>query len=228
LYPRNKNNKEKYMGGFFNYDNPVWRFVGRIWDLFILNLLWVICSIPIVTFGASTTAMYYCTLKIAKDRDSGGMFTMFFHSFKDNIRQSTIIWIIMAFIGGILFFDIRFFSFYSPINNTVIRMIIFTVTCFLILLWLFIFLYIFPIQAKFINSIKQTFKLALFMSIKHLVRTIIILAGSLIILIAVYYLIMRLPGVMSMLVLILGSGISLFQASQFNMVFDKYINEDNE
>lgn len=216
------------MGGFFNYDNPVWRFVGRIWDLFILNLLWVICSIPIVTFGASTTAMYYCTLKIAKDRDSGGMFTMFFHSFKDNIRQSTIIWIIMALIGGILFFDIRFFSFYSPINNTVIRMIIFTVTCFLILLWLFIFLYIFPIQAKFINSIKQTFKLALFMSIKHLVRTIIILAGSVIILIAVYYLIMRLPGVMSMLVLILGSGISLFQASQFNMVFDKYINEDNE
>nr|WP_314446341.1 YesL family protein [uncultured Lachnoanaerobaculum sp.] len=216
------------MGGFFNYDNPVWRFVGRIWDLFILNLLWVICSIPIVTFGASTTAMYYCTLKIAKDRDSGGMFTMFFHSFKDNIGQSTIIWIIMAFIGGILFFDIRFFSFYSPIQNTVIRMIIFTVTCFLILLWLFIFLYIFPIQAKFINSIKQTFKLALFMSIKHLVRTIIILAGSLIILIAVYYLIMKLPGVMSMLVLILGSGISLFQASQFNMVFDKYINEDNE
>ena len=66
------------------------------------------------------------------------------------------------------------------------------------------------------------------MSIKHLVRTIIILAGSVIILIAVYYLIMRLPGVMSMLVLILGSGISLFQASQFNMVFDKYINEDNE
>lgn len=216
------------MGGFFNYDNPVWRFVGRIWDLFILNLLWVICSIPIVTFGASTTAMYYCTLKIAKDRDSGGMFTMFFHSFKDNIKQSTIIWIIMALIGGILFFDIRFFSFYSPIQNTVIRMIIFTVTCFLILLWLFIFLYIFPIQAKFINSIKQTFKLALFMSIKHLVRTIIILAGSLIILIAVYYLIMRMPGVMSMLVLILGSGISLFQASQFNMVFDKYINEDNE
>ena len=216
------------MGGFFNYDNPVWRFVGRIWDLFILNLLWVVCSIPIVTFGASTTAMYYCTLKIAKDRDSGGMFTMFFHSFKDNIKQSTLIWIIMALTGGILLFDIRFFSFYSPIQNTVIRMIIFTVTCFLILLWLFIFLYIFPIQAKFINSIKQTFKLALFMSIKHLVRTIIILAGSLIILIAVYYLIMRLPGVMSMLVLILGSGISLFQASQFNMVFDKYINEDNE
>jgi len=216
------------MGGFFNYDNPVWRFVGRIWDLFILNLLWVICSIPIITFGAATTAMYYCTLKIAKDRDSGGMFRMFFHSFKDNIKQSTLIWIIMAVTGGILFFYIRVFSIYAPIQNTFIRMIIFTVTCFLMLLWLFIFLYVFPIQAKFINPINQTFKLALFMSIKHLIRTVIILSGSIVILVVVYYLIMRLPGVMSMLVLILGSGISLFQASQFNMVFDKYINEENE
>ena len=202
------------MGGLFNYDNPIWRFVGRIWDLFILNLLWVLCSLPIVTFGASTTAMYYCTMKIARDRDSGGVLSMFFHSFKDNLLQSTIIWVIMAFVGGILFFDIRFFSFYSPIENTVIKMIIFT--------------YIFPIQAKFINPIKQTFKLALFMSVKHLIRTIIILAGSVLILAAVYILIMRMPGVMSMLIFVLGSGISLFQASQFNMIFDKYIDENNE
>lgn len=216
------------MGGLFNYDNPIWRFVGRIWDLFILNILWIVCSIPIVTFGASTTAMYYCTLKIARDRDSGGIFSMFFHSFKDNILQSTIIWVIMAIIGGILFFDIRFFSVYAPINNTVIKMIVFTITCFLIMLWMFIFLYVFPIQAKFINPIKQTFKLALFMSVKHLVRTVIMLVGSIMILVAVYFLIIRMPGVMSMLVLILGSGISLFQASQFNMIFDTYISNDNE
>ena len=216
------------MGGLFNYDNPIWRFVGRIWDLFILNILWIVCSVPIVTFGASTTAMYYCTLKIARDRDSGGIFSMFFHSFKDNILQSTIIWVIMAIIGGILFFDIRFFSVYAPINNTVIKMIVFTITCFLIMLWMFIFLYVFPIQAKFINPIKQTFKLALFMSVKHLVRTVIMLAGSIMILVAVYFLIIRMPGVMSMLVLILGSGISLFQASQFNMIFDTYISNDNE
>ena len=172
--------------------------------------------------------MYYCTLKIARDRDSGGIFSMFFHSFKDNILQSTIIWVIMAIIGGILFFDIRFFSVYAPINNTVIKMIVFTITCFLIMLWMFIFLYVFPIQAKFINPIKQTFKLALFMSVKHLVRTVIMLAGSIMILVAVYFLIIRMPGVMSMLVLILGSGISLFQASQFNMIFDTYISNDNE
>ena len=44
--------------GLFNYDNPVWRFIGKLGDLIILNVLWLITSIPIVTIGASTTALY--------------------------------------------------------------------------------------------------------------------------------------------------------------------------
>ena len=47
---------------FFNYDNPVWRYIGKFGDLIILNILWIICSIPIFTIGASTTAVYYVTL----------------------------------------------------------------------------------------------------------------------------------------------------------------------
>lgn len=199
--------------GLFNYDNPLWRFVGRIWDLFILNLLWIICSVPIVTFGASTTAMYYCTLKIARDRDSGGVFAMFFHSFKENILQSSIIWIIMGVLGTAIVFDIRFFLFYLIINNAVLRMIVLTVTSFVALLWIFTFLYVFPIQAKFVNPIRQTLKLALLMSVKHLIRTVIMLVGSILILVAVYILIMKLPGIMSILILVLGSGIALFQSS---------------
>lgn len=214
--------------GLFNYDNPLWRFVGRIWDLFILNLLWIICSVPIVTFGASTTAMYYCTLKIARDRDSGGVFAMFFHSFKENILQSSIIWIIMGVLGTAIVFDIRFFLFYLIINNAVLRMIVLTVTSFVALLWIFTFLYVFPIQAKFVNPIRQTLKLALLMSVKHLIRTVIMLVGSILILVAVYILIMKLPGIMSILILVLGSGIALFQSSQFNIIFDNYIDKIEE
>ena len=66
------------------------------------------------------------------------------------------------------------------------------------------------------------------MSLKHLIRTVIILGGSILILVTVYILIMRLPGIMSMLVLLLGSGISLFQASQFNIIFDKYIDDNKQ
>ena len=38
--------------GLFNYDNPVWRFIGKLGDLILLNILWIVCSIPIVTAGA--------------------------------------------------------------------------------------------------------------------------------------------------------------------------------
>ena len=48
--------------GLFNYDNPVWRFIGKLGDLVLLNLLWLICCIPVFTAGAATTAVYYVTL----------------------------------------------------------------------------------------------------------------------------------------------------------------------
>ena len=124
--------------------------------------------------------------------------------------------------------DIRFFLFYLIINNAVLRMIVLTVTSFVALLWIFTFLYVFPIQAKFVNPIRQTLKLALLMSVKHLIRTVIMLVGSILILVAVYILIMKLPGIMSILILVLGSGIALFQSSQFNIIFDNYIDKIEE
>lgn len=50
--------------GLFNYDNPIWRFIGKLADLMILNLLWIICSLPVFTIGASTTALYLSLIHI--------------------------------------------------------------------------------------------------------------------------------------------------------------------
>ena len=66
--------------GLFNYDNPVWRFIGKLGDLVLLNLLWLICCIPVFTAGAATTAVYYVTLKLVRD-DDGSTIKSFFHSF---------------------------------------------------------------------------------------------------------------------------------------------------
>ena len=89
----------------FNYDNPVWRFIGKFWDVLVVNLLWIICSIPIVTIGASTTAMYYVTLRLVRDED-GYTIRSFFKSFKDNFKQATAIWLIFLAVGLILGFDL--------------------------------------------------------------------------------------------------------------------------
>lgn len=93
--------------GIFNYDNPVWRFVGKLGDLILLNILWIICSIPIFTIGASTTAVYYVTLKLVRD-DDGYTIKSFFRSFKENFKQATALWLMFLVTGLVLLFDLRF------------------------------------------------------------------------------------------------------------------------
>ena len=96
------------LSGLFNYDNPVWRFIGKFWDVLIVNLLWFFLSIPIFTIGASTTAMYYVTLKLARD-DDGYTIRSFFKSFKENFKQATVIWMIFLITGVVLGFDLFYF-----------------------------------------------------------------------------------------------------------------------
>ena len=103
------------LSGIFNYDNPFWRFIGKLCDVMILNVLWVLCSIPVVTMGASTTAVYYVTLKLVRDED-GYTFRSYFRSFKENFKQATAIWLLLLGTGIILLIDIRFFCISQPIS----------------------------------------------------------------------------------------------------------------
>ena len=81
------------MNQVFSPDSPVISFLGKIADLIIINLLVIICSLPIFTIGASWTAMYYVTVKMVKNEESY-VTKDFFKSFKQNFRQATVIWLI--------------------------------------------------------------------------------------------------------------------------------------
>ena len=69
-----------------------------------LNLLWVVCSLPIFTIGASTTALYYVACKIAKNEE-GDITQQFFRSLRANFKQATLIWLIMLVAGLIIVAD---------------------------------------------------------------------------------------------------------------------------
>ena len=125
---------------FFNYDHPIWRFMGRLGDMIVLNLLWLVCSIPVVTIGASTTALYYCTLKYVRNEDYGD-FRMFFRSFKQNFRQATLIWIPMLLIAAVLGFDFWFFGQLMAGSGTV-KFFLQAVVLAMIIVWIFVFLYV--------------------------------------------------------------------------------------
>ena len=88
-------------------DNVVTRALTKICDMICLNVIWLICCIPIVTIGASTTALYSVMLKMVKNEE-GYIFRSFFKAFKENFRQSTVIWLLFVLVSVIWWIDFNF------------------------------------------------------------------------------------------------------------------------
>ena len=201
----------------FNYDNPVWRFIGKFWDELVVNLLWIICSIPIVTIGASTTAMYYVTLRLVRDED-GYTIRSFFKSFKDNFKQATAIWLIFLAVGLILGFDLYFVL--TMMAYSTLRTVMTTVFLALLFIWFAMFTFVFPLQSRFYNPVKKTIFNAFFMSIRHIFYTIGIVVMDVVLVLLTLTMIPQL--------LMFGVALIAFVNSFFlNAVFKKYMPKDD-
>ena len=216
------------LSGFFNYDNPVWRFIGKFGDLIILNVLWFVCSIPIFTIGASTTAVYYVTLKLARN-DDGYTIRSFFKSFKENFKQATIIWLILLAVGLILGFDMLFFTRGGFNLSQQFKTVMVTIFLAMSIIYLAIMTYIFPLQSRFYNTIKRTFFNAFFMSIRHLIQTIGILATDVLIAFGSYMALFYMPQA-ALLMMLFGMPLVAFVNSYFlASIFKRYMpKEDTE
>ncbi len=163
---------------FFSYESKFSQLLLKLCYSCYLNLLWLVCSLPIVTIGASTTALYYCALKIADD-DYGHIAPMFFHSFKENFRQSTILWLILFAIGlllggdGYIVYHLRAASTGAPAVfwTLLLALLIAAAVAYVIVL-----LYVFPLVARVSNTTFAMLKNALFIGIRYLFCTILVFA----------------------------------------------------
>ena len=160
------------MSGFFNMDNPFFRAMRRVADLMILNVIFVICCIPIVTIGPALTGLFYTTLKMVRNEESY-IVRGFFHSFKQNLRQGIIINLIMLVSGVLLWLDLQIVQ--TRIGGTMgsVMVVVFAV---LAIIYLMTFIYVYPVLSRFYNTIKNTFINALLMSIRHLPYTVLMIA----------------------------------------------------
>lgn len=201
---------------FFNPESKVMIFLGRITDYLILTLLWVICSIPIFTIGASTTAMFYTSFKILDDEDSY-VTRCFFKSFKENFKQSTLLWLLALVVGIFLIVDILF---YYNLDAGTMRFIGLVAFALLLVLYTITMLYLFPYVSRFYCSFKQSIKVSLLLGIRHLPTTIfLVVIDAVIIFACLYYLIlfMFLPGFLC-----------LANSFLIRRVFKKYMPEKEE
>lgn len=202
------------MSEIFTTDNMVIRILNRIGDILILHFLWLLCSLPIVTIGASTTALYYTAMKAVKYED-GYVARRFFKSFKENFRQSTIIWLIMLFAG---FLCGWYLSYSIETHNSVLTMFSTILTC----VYSFILIYVFPLQSKFDNKITVTIRNAFLLSVKNFPWTLLmIVALGLIGLFSYFYTIVL------FIVVICGAGVyGYLTAFIFNRVFLPYLPDE--
>ena len=214
------------MRGIFNIDGPIFSFLSKMADLMWLNLLFVVCCLPIVTIGASTTAMHYVCLKIARDEDCY-IAKSFFKSFKQNFKQSTIVWLLLMVIGAVLLIDLKLLagdiSYEAVFNNRAVNTVVLTAIIICFILTLLMFVYAFAMLAQFDNTIKNTLKNSLILGLKHLPMTILLFA----ILLAPYLFLWFEPKYLIVLVILFALQ-SFVSAKIYVRIFDKYIPEKEE
>lgn len=161
------------MHSLFSPDNVVMQFITKLVTAVYLNILWFLCSLPIFTIGASTTALFYVTLKMAKNEE-GNITRAFFHSFRENFRQGTVIWLILLGLG--IFLGIDGYVLYHMWFENAFWTICAAIFILVLAVYAIILMYIFPLLARFHNTIPAMFKNSIIIGMRFLICTILMAA----------------------------------------------------
>lgn len=161
------------MGSIFNLDNKFFQGVNKVIDCVCLSVLWLICCIPVVTAGAATTALYYAVNKVIRN-GRGYIWAEYWHAFRANFKQSTIVWLILLAAGLIMGIDTYIMYQFGEAGEKVgVLSIVFIILLAFELMW---GIYLFPYIARFENTTKVILKNAALIAIGSLFKTILLFA----------------------------------------------------
>ena len=158
------------MSNLIDPDRPLMAFITKMAYSAYLNILWLICCLPVVTIGASTTALFYVTLKMAEDRDDG-LTGMFFRAFRQNFLPATKLWLVLLGAGAFLAMDgyIVWHIWSQSIFWTLVAALLIVAA----IVYAVVLLYAFPLLARFENTTFGILKTALLVGLRYLVCTLL-------------------------------------------------------
>ena len=175
---------------FFSYESKFSQAMLKLCGACYLNLLWILCSLPIFTMGASTTALYYVTLKIVQG-DDNNITAMFFRAFRANFRQATTLWLIMLGIGLLLAGD-GYILYHLHHSTAGVPAVLWTLMLALIIVaaiaYVIVLMYLFPLVASVQNTNWAMLKNSFFIGIHYLFCSILVFAIHL----AMFYVVVNL------------------------------------
>lgn len=153
-----------------NTESPVFQFLGTLADFVMLNALFLLTCIPIITIGSAVTALYTVTLREARN-EQGYIIRPYLRAFKENFRQSFLLSLLYTGIGAVLIFNLSFWAEIKTVSGTVFLIVIAACT----LLYAVSLLYVFALTARFNNAIKQTVKNSLLIALANPFQTLLLL-----------------------------------------------------
>lgn len=197
-------------------------YIDTCADVVLLNLLWLLFCIPIVTIGASTTAMYRVCFKVM--RGEGKIFQEFWLSFKQNMKQATAIWLIVVLIFFAIYCDIRIMDLlqtpWAPAAKIVFSSLAIFVLC--------VTQYVFPLLAQFHNTVSQIFRNAVLMGVRHAPKTFLMAIIWALPVAAIFFL----PGSFFRyglhILLFAGALVAHIKARILGKVFSQYVDEPTQ
>lgn len=160
------------MDKLFNYDSKFMQIMNKFADLMFLNLITVICCIPIITIGPAITAMHYVLLKMYRN-EGGYMLKNYFKSFKENFLQSMALGIIYVLIVVVVFVDIVYIR-QTPNVSLVIEIVVIVAA----VLSAFSYVWVFPLQCRYVNKIRTTVKNSFMVGALNFTKSIMMILVS--------------------------------------------------
>lgn len=183
----------------------------QLMDLLVINFMWILCSLPLITIGASTAAACSVSMKMAKDEE-GYIARQFLKAFKNNLKQATAIWLIMVAAGYAFYLDTQILKVSENPSFLVIFM-----TFGLGVIYVICFSYAFALSARYENSIKNTIVNSVKITFRYFGRTLAMLFS-----LALIYMVLSFNEVMLIFMLLIGPGCMLYTYGFFcRGIFEK-------
>ncbi len=200
---------------FFDAENPLMRALAIAADLLILNLFTLVCCLPVLTAGASLSALCRCVQQIVRGED-GYLFRGFFRAFRENLLRGGLLGLLFLLAGGLIWLDYRLAAALVPPLR-------FTAAALGVLV-LAAALYAFPLQARYENPLRTTLKNALFLTVACFPRT----AGMVICTLALWLIALHFFNYALPVLLMFGFSLPCYVcALLYNEIFDR-MEKDND
>jgi len=159
------------MGKIFNLDAPIVQAVGKVGQMMLTTIIWLLFCLPIVTVGAATVAM--CRMMINLKEDKSCAFKVFFRAFRESFWKATALWLILLVCTAVL---AAAFYLVVLVENTILRMAGLFLFCISFFVVYILAVYGFPLTAYFDNTLFTTIRNAIGMGLGNLRQTIFAIA----------------------------------------------------